>query len=276
MDEYYAYEKDPNAITISLGNFPEIIQCGDVFDTDFSEHAGKIDGVIGGSPCTFWSSAKCPQAIEARETTPDGIGWQLFMRFVYAIKVIKPKWFLYENNFRISPEIKAAITKELGVEPIMIDGALVSAQRRKRLYWTNIPNITQPEDKGIVFRDIAVFGEEYVREFDDRMRNTLKPTSYGFKYDLGGKGHYPQQDRLYNLDGKATTVPRCRTETKFNAYLGDEKYKITCPIECERLQTLPDNYTNFVSKTRRFEAIGNGWVVDVIAHIFSFIPKEWT
>ena len=97
-------------------------------------------------------------------------------------------------------------------------------------------------------------------------------------YDLGGKGHYSQQDRMYFLDGKAPTVPRCRTETKFNVYLGGESYKKTCPVEIERLQTLPDNYTKVdgVSKTARFEAIGNGWTVDVIAHIFKGLKQEVT
>lgn len=268
VERYVAYEIESNAIKISKGNYPCIEHRGDVFNADFSEFIG-FDAVIAGSPCTFWSAAKCPQAVQKREIEPDGEGWRLFMKFVDAVRIIKPKYFLYENNHRIPPTIKAAITEALGVKPITIDSALVSAQRRLRTYWTNIPNVTQPEDRGIVFRDIAVFGEQYERYFDDRMRNTLKPTSYGFKYDLGGKGHYPQQDRLYFLDGKAPTVPRCRTETKFNAYLGGEKYKITCPVECERLQTLPDNYTNFVPKTRRFEAIANGWTVDVIAHIFT-------
>ncbi len=268
VDRYVAYEIEPNAIKISEKNYPMIEHCGDVFDADFTQYIG-FDAVIGGSPCTFWSAAKCPQAIQKREVEPEGEGWELFSKFVEAVQIIKPRYFLYENNHRIAPAIKAAITEKLGVAPITIDSALVSAQRRLRTYWTNIPDVTQPEDKGIVFRDIAVFGDEYVRKFDDRMKKTLKSTSYGYKYDLGGKGHYPQQDRLYFLDGKAPTVPKSRTETKFNVYLGDEKYKITCPLECERLQTLPDNYTEGVPKTRRFEVIGNGWTVDVIAHIFT-------
>lgn len=85
-----------------------------------------------------------------------------------------------------------------------------------------------------------------------------------------GRGHYSQQDRMYFLNKKAPTIPRCRTETKFNVYLGGETYKKTCPVEIERLQTLPDNYTEGVPKTRRYEALGNGWTVDVIAHILSY------
>lgn len=275
VKKYYAYEIDEAAITISRNNHPDIIQCGDVFDADFTEYS-NVDLLIGGSPCTFWSSAKCPQAKEKKEVTPEGQGWELFLKCVQAKETINPTYFLYENNYGIAPVIINTISEKLGVEPIMIDSSLVSAQRRKRLYWTNIPNIAQPENRGIVLRDVAVFGEQYERTFDDRIRKTIKSTKYGFKYDLGGKGHYPQQDRLYLLDGKAPTVPKSRTETKINIYLGDERYKITCPVECERLQTLPDNYTNYVPKTRRFEAIGNGWTVEVIAHIFRGLKKNGT
>lgn len=280
INKYYAYEIEPNAISISKYNYPDIKHMGDVFDTDFSEYK-DIDLLIGGSPCTFWSAAKCNKTAKSkREIDTDGEGWRLFQQFVKAKNTIDPTYFLYENNHGMADEIKDAITKELGVEPILIDSQLVSAQRRKRLYWTNIPNVIQPEDKGILVKDVICDDPELVKYFDDRIRNTMIECENYIKYDLSGKGYYSQQDRLYFLDNKAPTVPRCRTETKFNVYLGDETYKKTCPLEIERLQTLPDNYTEFgikddkvvkMPKTRRFEAIGNGWTVDVIAHIFSFI-----
>lgn len=273
VERYVAYEIEPNAIKISKKNYPQIEHCGDVTTADFTQYRG-FDLLIGGSPCTNWSCAKNHTAKAKRELfINEGEGWELFEQYVRALEEAQPRWFLYENNYRISKNIVEAITSILGVEPIMIDSATVSAQRRKRLYWTNIPNVTVPEDRGILFRDIAVFEDRYVRHFDDRIRKTIQETPYGFKYDLGGKGHYSQQDRLYLPDGKAPTVPRCRTDTKFNLYLGDETYKVTCPLECERLQTLPDNYTEGVPKTRRFEAIGNGWTVDVIAHILGGIPR---
>ena len=210
------------------------------------------------------------------------------MGIIYAIcralKEAKPKYFLYENNYRISKNIIDNMSKELGVQPILINSGLVSAQNRKRLYWTNIPNIIQPIDKGILVKDIIIDDPSLLKVFDDRIRNTLIKCKNYIKYDLGGKGHYSQQDRLYYLNGKAPTVPRCRTESKFNVWLGDETYKKTCPIEIERLQTLPDNYTQFgidkngntyeVKKTNRFEAIGNGWTVDVITHIFKGLKGE--
>ena len=277
VERYFAYEIEPNAIKISKKNYPQIIHCGDVFDTDFCSHVVQnIDLLIGGSPCTFWSKAKCHTAKHARELDTDGMGWKLFMKYVEALHNVRPKYFLYENNYGMPPNIQDEISHQLGVEPIMIDSALVSAQRRKRLYWTNIPGVTQPQDRGILVRDVVERDPSLIKNFDERIRSTMIETPHYIKYDLGGKGHYSQQDRMYFLDGKAPTVPRCRTETKFNVYLGGEQYKKTCPIEIERLQTLPDNYTKVdgVSKTARFEAIGNGWTVDVIAHILSGIKSE--
>ena len=126
----------------------------------------------------------------------------------------------------------------------------------------------------MALKDIIVHDESLIKHFDDRIRNTLIQSTNYIKYDLGGKGHYSQQDRLYFLDGKAPTVPKSRTETKFNVYLGNETYKKTCPIEVERLQTLPDNYTDGVSNTQRYKCLGNGWTVDVIAHIFSYFKSK--
>lgn len=275
IERYYAYEIEKNAIEISRKNYPEIIQLGDVFETDFTQFAVQnIDFLIGGSPCTFWSKAKCSKtAKQKKEINTEGIGWMLFEKFAEAKKNVQPKYFLYENNYGIAQEIQEAISEKLGVQPIMIDSALVSAQRRKRLYWTNIPNVEQPEDKGILIRDIISKDEALIKNFDERIRRTLIKTKNYIKYDLGGKGHYSQQDRLYYLDKKAPTIPRCRTETKFNVYLGEEKYKKTCPVEIERLQTLPDNYTAGVPKTRRYEALGNCWTVDVIAHILGYAKE---
>lgn len=110
--------------------------------------------LIGGSPCTHWSIARTKN----RETEPSGIGWELFKNYLIALEKYKPDFFLYENNKSMSAAIRAQITRELGVEPIEINSALVSAQSRKRLYWTNIPGVGQPEDKGILLRDILESG----------------------------------------------------------------------------------------------------------------------
>ena len=141
VERYVAYEIEPNASQISEKNYPEIEHCGDVTVADFTQYRG-FDLLIGGSPCTNWSCAKNHTAKVKKELyINEGEGWELFKQYARALEEAKPKYFLYENNYRISKNIVAAITSILGVEPIMIDSALVSAQRRKRLYWTNIPNV---------------------------------------------------------------------------------------------------------------------------------------
>ena len=110
--------------------------------------------LLGGSPCTHWSIAQTKN----RETEPKGLGWELFRNYLIALEKFKPDFFLYENNKSMAPAIRAQITRELGVEPILINSALVSAQNRQRLYWTNIPGVEQPEDLGILLRDILESG----------------------------------------------------------------------------------------------------------------------
>ena len=152
VERYVAYEIEDSAIAISKHNWNDIEYCGDVYTADFSKYKG-FDLLIGGSPCTYWSVAR-----KDRETTSDGIGFELFKQYVRALKESGCKYFLYENNYSMHKDIKAEITKYLGVEPIMINSSLVSAQSRKRLYWTNIPGIQQPKDKNILLKDIVEHG----------------------------------------------------------------------------------------------------------------------
>jgi DNA (cytosine-5)-methyltransferase 3A len=269
VERYVAYEIEPNAIKISQKNYPQIEHCGDVTAADFTQYKG-FDLLIGGSPCTNWSCAKNHKAKEKKELfINEGIGWELFKQYARALEEAKPRYFLYENNYRISQNIVEAITETLGVQPIMIDSALVSAQRRKRLYWTNIPGVTQPQDRGIVLRDIYVPDKSLVRT-DKRILDTAVRKKNYVQYAVNDKHSTSQAFRLYYLDGKSPTIARCRTESKCNILIDDNDlstFKIISPIEAERLQTLPDNYTEGVPKTRRFEAVGNGWTVDVIAHL---------
>lgn len=162
-NRYVAYEIDKNAIKVSEHNFPMIEHKGDVFKADFTEYKG-FDFVIGGSPCTFWSIAQQP---EKRETEAHGMGWDLFQQYVRAIKEAEPKYFIYENNKSMSNAIRESISGAFGFEPICINSALVSAQSRQRLYWVGIrnedgtyrkANIEQPEDRGILLKDILESG----------------------------------------------------------------------------------------------------------------------
>lgn len=152
VSAYEAFEIDKYARSVSRYNYPDIRQHGDVLEADFTQFAA-YDLVMGGSPCTFWSIAKTN-----REVDKNGMGWKLFMRFIEAVRTVKPKYFLYENVAYMPKSIKDYISEEFGCEPILINSALVSAQHRKRLYWTNIKGITQPEDKSILLKDILENG----------------------------------------------------------------------------------------------------------------------
>jgi len=227
---------------------------------------------MGGSPCTFWSVAKA-----RRELDKGGTGWKLFMRFMDAVRQIKPRFFLYENVTAMPKNIRAYISEEFGCEPIQINSALVSAQHRKRLYWTNIQGITQPEGKGILVRDILESGLT-AREKSHSVFDT--PVQVG-AFATGGLGN-----RIYSVHGKTVSLMAhgggggAKTGM-YKLALPDGNYLIRklTPTEAERCQTLPDDYTALgmfddgttvnISNAQRYRAIGNGWTVDVIAHILS-------
>lgn len=149
---YDAFEIDKYAVTVSKRNFPVIVHHGNVYDGDFTKFKG-YDLLLGGSPCTYWSIAK-----KDREVDCNGEGFRLFKEYVRALHESGCRYFLYENNYSVHQNIKDEISKALGVEPIMINSALVSAQNRKRCYWTNIPFISFPEDKGILLKDVLESG----------------------------------------------------------------------------------------------------------------------
>ena len=267
IDRYVAYEIEENAIKVSKHNYPMIEQKGDVFEAKYCE--GEFDLLIGGSPCTYWSIAK---AGGNRETVSSGLGWELFMQYIRALKEVKPKYFLYENNESMSDNIKNEITKQLGVEPIMIDSADFSAQIRKRYYWTNIPIDLNYKKSNLVFKDIEYIHNYRVVNFD-KYKETLRINQEGnvWSWDTSGKGYYSQQSRARSKNIKMNTVPASGGD-KNNIYLGNYTYRKLHPIEAERLQTLPDNYTDCIkSSTKRIGLCGNGWTVDVIAHIFKNI-----
>ena len=267
VEKYVAYEIDDFAISVSKKNYPFIEHKGDVFKGDFSQYQG-YDLLIGGSPCTYWSNARAKGT--GRELTPDGIGGQLFMQYVRALREAKPKHFLYENNNSMSKDIKAFITEQLGVEPIMINSELVSGQTRRRLYWTNIPNITQPKDKGIQLIDLL---DKHVDE-----KYYLSPKMIAYAMSSGTKNFYVKPEINTKKARPLTTAPNKRAGT--TTYVSDDfvnggskdKIRRLTPIEYERCQTLPDNYTYInghkFEDGKRYKSVGNGWTVDVIAHIF--------
>lgn len=162
VESYDAYEIDKYAVKTAQHNFPMIREHGDVFTADFTQYDG-VDFMVGGSPCTYWSIAQTKN----RETVASGIGWELFSQYVRALHEAKPKYFIYENNKSMSKEIRASIDKAFGFEAVCINSALVSAQNRQRLYWVgkrnadgtySKVNVEQPDDRGILLRDILETG----------------------------------------------------------------------------------------------------------------------
>ena len=162
VESYDAYEIDKYAIKTAQHNFPMIKEHGDVFDADFTQYEG-VDSLVGGSPCTYWSIAQTKN----RETVASGMGWELFSQYVRALHEAKPKYFIYENNKSMSKDIRASIDKAFGFEAVLINSALVSAQNRQRLYWVgkrnadgtySKVNVKQPDDRGILLRDILETG----------------------------------------------------------------------------------------------------------------------
>ena len=353
IGRYYASEIDKYAIKVSLKNYPDIIQLGNVkdivihngflFRNTIGNREVKIDLLIGGSPCQDLSIAGKRKGLSGERS---GLFWE----YVRILKEVKPKYFILENVASMSKENKQIITDALGVEPIMINAALVSAQQRKRLFWTNIKNVTQPEDRNIFLKDILENG------ITDRLKSYCIDANYakGANWDqykkmgrrqlirIGKLNNGGQADRIYSIEGKSVSLSangggrgaktglyhiphgfikeKITEENKYptlcgqnpgskhlicvgnvnpsgkgmNGYVYDSKGKSPTistnkgegskilvnnlirkltPIECERLQCLPDNYTDGISNSQRYKCLGNAFNVDVVAHILSFIKK---
>jgi len=359
IKQYFASEIDKYPIQIAQKNYPDTIQLGDVTKV-FAKDLPPIDILVGGSPCQGFSFAGDQLAFDDPRSA-------LFFEFVRLLKECKPKYFLLEN-VRMKKEFLDVITEQLGVEPIFINSSLVSAQNRQRYYWTNIEGVEQPEDRGIVLKDILEDSDWFtdrdkshcldanyfkggnLKSYFEKHRRQLvfkndttnlpekadvlkanyykssranfendkkkgnkfsatgipqKPIQVGTAVDLKGfdiikrvyspEGKSPtlttmqgghRQPKVvtgawrgrYNEDGSTTQKLELRKDEKTNALTTvqkdnvltkDEVYwrKLT-PLECERLQTVPDNYTEGVSNTQRYKMLGNGWTIEVIKHIF--------
>lgn len=348
VDTYYASEIDKFAIQVTQANFPNTIQVGDVCELKVKDFE-DVNLILAGSPCQGFSFAGKQLAFNDPRSA-------LFFEFVRLLKGIKPKYFLLEN-VKMKQQFQDVITEQVSacypelpgdmfgskIEPILINSALLSAQNRQRLYWTNIPNVEQPVDKGIVLKDIledqdleeyalsevaneraknnprsrafkpgqeksgALLANQYKQSTDSlyALKNS-KPQQVGIATDING---HDILKRVYSPDGKSPTLntmsggnrePKVvsgawrgrykedgTTEQKLELNQSGKSNSLTTvqkdsvvvndnlswrkltPLECERLQTVPDNYTNHVSNTQRYKMLGNGWTVDVIAHILN-------
>ncbi len=265
--KYYASEIDKYAIAVTQANFPNTIQVGDVCALDPKDFA-DVDLIIGGSPCVGFSVAGKGEGFQDPRSA-------LFFEFVRLVKAIQPKYFLLEN-VRMKKEWLAIISEQLGVEGICINSALVSAQNRVRYYWTNIPNVTQPADQGILLKDVLELDCELCKKtpvhnkinqakVDNMQPGDIAATQINNSKNFGN---------AVNVDGKAFTLRASNP----NGVVAKEKNKETenelhyrklTTLEAMRLQTVPDDYKMPVSNTQKYKLLGNGFTVAVIQHIFS-------
>jgi len=315
--EYYASETDKYALEVTEKNYPKTIQLGDVkkVKLDMVNNKIPVDLLIGGSPCQDLSIAKNNR--EGLKGKRSGLFWD----YVRILKEVKPKYFVLENVASMSKSAKEEITKALGVEPIMIDAKLVSAQQRKRLFWTNIEGVEQPEDRQIYLSDILESGEavkekaycltksqkDFINDFIKRHQGNYVFKDKPIRIASIGKGG--QADRIYSIHGKSVCLSakgggrgaktglylitgaavrnqvtkrgieeqlNIRKDGKSNSMAKvstdslvvlRDYFRPLTSVECERLQGLPENFTEGVSKTRRKETLGNAFNVEVVKHI---------
>tara|TARA_R110002020_G_scaffold295148_3_gene510841 strand:+ start:213 stop:1160 length:948 start_codon:yes stop_codon:yes gene_type:complete len=292
VDNYFASEIDKYAIKVAKANYPDMVHLGDVQGVKTAdgrlmvENAGwiKIDLLIGGSPCQGFSFA-------GKQLNFDDPRSKLFWEFVRLLKDLRPKYFLLEN-VKMKQQSMDVISEALGVEPIFINSRLVSAQNRQRYYWTNIPMDKLPDDKGIILADVLEDGHvdrdkahcidaNYfkggnLKSYFEKHRRQLVFSKDGLCHvgdaDIRGNDNVR---RVYHPDGKApclTTMGGGHREPK--TLTSDTTWRKLTPLECERLQTVPEGYTNHVSNTQRYKMLGNGWTVDVVSHIFNGMKED--
>jgi len=276
VDKYFASEIDKHAIKVAKANYPDMVHLGDVRDVR-ADDLPQIDLLIGGSPCQGFSFA-------GKQLNFDDPRSKLFWEYVRLLRELQPKYFLLEN-VKMKQESMDVITEALGVEPIFINSSLVSAQNRQRYYWTNIPMDKLPDDEGIMLKDILedgyvdrdkahcidanYFKGGNLKSYFEKHRRQLVFSDEGLCHvgdaDLKGHGY---NRRVYHPDGKAPSLCAAsggNLEPK--TFISPDSWRKLTPLECERLQTVPEGYTAHVSNTQRYRMLGNGWTVDVITHI---------
>ena len=274
-DNYYASEIDKYAIQVTQHNFPNTIQLGSIIDVDTSE-LPKIDMLIGGSPCQSFTFAGKRVGMTTKDSVDilsleqylslkeDGFEFEgesyLFWEFMRILKEVKPKYFLLEN-VKMEKKWKAILSEVIGIEPILINSNQFSPQNRQRLYWTNIIIDKNYQRNDQHLEDI-IFNEVDKKYNLSAIHHKAFLKSYNWKYNPITEKSKPLLATYYKQP------PHCPYIISESS---DSGFRRLNPIECERLQTVPDNYTEGVSDTQRYRMLGNGWTVDVIAYIFSHI-----
>lgn len=276
---YLASEIDKHCVVVTQRNYPNTIQLGDVTKIDM-QSLPKIDLLIGGSPCQGFSfSGKGLNFEDPRS--------KLFFKYVEIKNHTNPKYFLLENVKMLKWQ-EDVISEHLGVSPVMIDSSIFSAQKRKRLYWTNIPIDNLPQDKGILIRDILdspiqeynktlFYGkEDFILKELSSKNNRVKGVSItdrGIRPHKGDsrKSGISELGTLHFLDTKSYTIIASHVPKILTGLVDWRKLSVT---EAERLQTVPVGYTDGVSDNQRYKMLGNGWTVDVVSHIFKNLKND--
>ena len=263
VDQYFAAEIKEIGIKVTKYNYPDTIHIGDVNEVSFKDgvlytengnfEVGHIDLVMFGSPCQSFSIAmKTEHRIGLKDKEKSG----LFLECHRILKEVNPTYFFMENVARMKKEDRDIITQMMGVEPIRINSQLVSAQLRDRLYWTNIPNVTVPTDKGILLQDILTSG------YTDRLKARALLVSDSRPLTTKSK-----MIHRYKNTGFTTLV--------WEELDNDNSIRYLNQTELERCQTVPEGYTKCLTRNEAADVLGDGWTVDVIAHIFKGLLKEY-
>ena len=255
VDDYYSYEIDKNCITVVKDNYSDIISMYDVTRAHYGKYK-NFDLLIGGSPCQDLSSMGSYKGLDG----PQSI---LFFEFVKALEVTNMQYFLFENIAAMTKDNINLISDYLGINPILIDSADFSAQQRKRLYWTNIP-ILPYCDKNLYLRDIITLNE-------NRVNVTNKVNKYLSEEYKGRKIQKTVKASIKSLNEKSNCICTNSGQLGSNSSLVikiDNEYFLPNINDFEKLQTLPVDYCKSLNYRNAVKAIGNGWTVDVIAHIF--------
>lgn len=257
IEKYVAYEIDEKAIQISKKNYPQIEHKGNVIDADFTQYEG-YDLLLGGSPCQSLSIVRSKDREHLKGKS------KLFFEFVRALEEMKPKYFLFENVASMNAISKDIISHHLGCEPVLINSGDFCAQQRPRLYWTNIPFSKEWGKSAAVLKDIMEdsVAEKYYYNYpiiDVDMNKQVCATMLSPNNETN--------NRVFNPAFKVHTLLACNGGGHQKKVLVNDRVRKLTPLEYERLQTLPDNYTAGISDTARYTALGNGWTVDVITYI---------
>ena len=274
IEEYHTYEILPEAIAVSSYHFPFIIHHGDLYEADFKQFEG-FDLILAGTCCQSLSRVRIEdKGVNAGLNGKSGI----FYKAVEALKIIKPKWFMFENVIPSQDDDLKEMTECIGVDPILIDSALFSAQSRERYYWTNIPlNSLPTRQNSLVLKDImeSDVPQKYFYNKPFEILDMGKRVCGELKVNT-----FEMNRRIYNPEFKCCTLTCINGGYQEKKVLDHEKPRKLTAVEYERLQGLPDNYTDIkignrnLSYSKRCSLMGNGWTEPVIEWILSGIRKN--